>query len=207
MKKQLTEKQRSVLEFLKQHIKEYGYPPTQKEVCDEFGLASATGAKRHLQALERKGYITRDSRARSITILEDEAEINKSVEQLQATSLPLLGKTAAGCPLYSEEHAEDHIPIPTSWLVPGKEHFLLTVQGSSMEPTISDGDLIVVCNEQNARNNDIIVAVIEDELTTKRFFKSNNRISLLSDNPDYPDIIITQEIRIAGTVIGLLRQF
>ncbi|WP_039764399.1 MULTISPECIES: transcriptional repressor LexA [unclassified Caldicellulosiruptor] len=201
MKKQLTKKQEEILEFIKKRIKEKGYPPAVREICEATGLKSTSTVHGHLTRLEKKGYIRRDpSKPRAIEIVDDDFYVHRNVIQL-----PLVGKVTAGEPILAVENIEDTITLPYD-LVGTEDAFLLRVRGDSMiEAGIFDNDIIIVRRQNVAENGDIVVALIDDEATVKRFFKESNHIRLQPENKAMEPIIV-KDVKILGKVIGLIRR-
>lgn len=196
----LTERQQEILDLIKSHIEETGYPPTRAEIADILGFRSANAAEEHLKALARKGAIEMVAGAsRGIRLPE------------QSLGIPIVGRVAAGNPILAEEHIEDYCEIPQSFFHP-KADFLLTVHGMSMRDAgILDGDLLAVHKTGQARNGDIIVARIEDEVTVKRFKRERNRtlVQLLPENPDFDIIEVDlrdENFSIEGLSVGVIRR-
>lgn len=198
MREELTEKQKRILEFIIQEIQIKGYPPSIREIGQALGITSLRGVTDHLDALEKKGHIRRGLKARSIKVLSpDEDKKDKTV------LLPLLGRVAAGEPILAEENIEKHIPVNKRYSKKQDNLFLLRVKGDSMiDDQIFDGDLVVVNSQQTANNGDIIVALLDDEATVKRFYKMGNRPVLIPANPKYP--IIEKEFIIQGRVVDVI---
>ncbi|AZT90215.1 transcriptional repressor LexA [Caldicellulosiruptor changbaiensis] len=201
MKKQLTKKQEEILEFIKKRIKEKGYPPAVREICEATGLKSTSTVHGHLTRLEKKGYIRRDpSKPRAIEIVDDDFYVHRNVIQL-----PLVGKVTAGEPILAVENIEDTITLPYD-LVGTEDAFLLRVKGDSMiDAGIFDNDIIIVRRQNVAENGDIVVALIDEEATVKRFFKESDHIRLQPENKAM-DPIIVKDVKILGKVIGLIRR-
>ena len=196
----LTARQEEVLQLIKSHIDETGYPPTRAEIAQELGFRSANAAEEHLKALARKGAIEMIAGAsRGIRLPE------------QSQGIPLVGRVAAGNPILAEENIEEYCDIPQSFFKPNAD-FLLRVRGMSMKDVgILDGDLLAVHKTNQARNGQIIVARIGDEVTVKRFKRERNRhqVQLLPENPDFNVIEVDlrdQDFSIEGLSVGVLRQ-
>ena len=214
MAKELTAKQITVLNFIRKFIAEKGYGPTVREICQGVGLSSPSTVQVHLNALERKGMINRDSqKSRSITLSDSAAEeTEEAAAQAPSTgysqgtlTLPLVGNVAAGSPILAEENIEDQVILPTS-IVGDSASFMLTVHGNSMiEAGINDGDTIVVREQSTADNGDIVVALIEDGATVKRFFKEKDHIRLQPENATM-DPLIVDDCAIVGKVVALFRR-
>ncbi|WPX07650.1 transcriptional repressor LexA [Anaerocellum danielii] len=201
MKKQLTKKQEEILEFIKKRIKEKGYPPAVREICEATGLKSTSTVHGHLTRLEKKGYIRRDpSKPRAIEIVDDEFYVHRNVVQL-----PLVGKVTAGEPILAVENIEETMTLPYD-LVGTEDAFLLRVKGDSMiEAGIFDNDIIIVRRQNVAENGDIVVALIDEEATVKRFYKEHDHIRLQPENKAMEPIIV-KDVKILGKVIGLIRR-
>ncbi len=200
----LTDRQQEILDYLVEAIHTTGYPPTLRELSSHFGIASTQGIRRHIDALEKKGYLTRDSRARSIQLADDLLHGNLSD---RVAVVPLVGEVAAGQPILASENVEDQIPICSDWLGVHQEHFLLRVRGESMAEAIQPGDLVLVERQSTAQVGEVVVAMVEDEATVKRFFPEKGRVVLRSDNPAFDDIIVTENLTLLGRVSALVRKY
>lgn len=210
----LTNRQKQVLQVIREFIQERGYPPTVREAGERLGLNSSASIHAHMAALAEAGYINRDQakpRAFGISI---SAEQNKSAEyniELAArgmVSIPLVGRVTAGLPIFAQENIEETYSFPTSFLGmrDAQDLFMLNVVGDSMKNAgIFDGDFIVVKKQQQARNGDIVVALVdEEEATVKRFFKGAKKIVLMPENEAY-EPIESPNISILGKVISVFR--
>ena len=206
MRPKLTDRQQDVLDFIVEAIKAKGYPPTLREISSRFDISSTQGVRRHIDALESKGYIFREPGARSMMVASDILDLSTLGKQ-EVVLIPILGDVAAGQPIFAEEHAEDHVTVSTDWLGPRGEHFFLKVKGLSMADSILPNDLVLVEKAQVASNGEIVVALLENEATVKRFFRSGSRIELRSDNPDYDHIIPQEDFQILGRVTALMRRY
>lgn len=200
----ISDKQREILEYMKEQILAKGYPPSVREICTAVGLKSTSSVHSHLETLEKNGYIRRDpTKPRAIEIVDDSFQ---NISRREMVNIPMLGKVAAGQPLLADDNINGYFPLPVEY-VHNKQTFMLTVQGESMiNAGIFDGDLIIVEQTAVARNGDIVVALIEDSATVKTFYKERNYIRLQPEN-DSMDPIIVQDCMIMGRVIGLYRQF
>lgn len=200
-KARITAKQQEILEFVRESIMNSGYPPTVREIGEAVHLRSTSSVQSHLDALEKNGFIRRNPmRSRSIEIVDDEFGLYHG----EMVRVPLIGRVAAGEPLLAVQNIEGYFPFPADQL-PKNQLFLLRVRGESMiNMGIFDGDLILVEQNQTARNGDVVVALVEDSATVKRFYKENGYIRLQPENDDM-DPIIVPDCRILGHVIGLLR--
>lgn len=204
MKPKLTDRQQDILDFIVEEIQRRGYPPTLREISSRFDISSTQGVRRHIDALEKKGYIVRESGARSISVASDILDLS---QRHDVAEVPLLGEVAAGQPIFAEENLEDKIVVSTDWLGPRGEHFFLKVKGYSMADSILPGDLVLVEKTAVANNGEIVVALLEEEATVKRFFRSGGRVELRSDNPEYEHIIPQADFQILGRVTALMRRY
>ncbi len=197
----LTERQQQVYDFLTRYLAANGYPPTLQEIAKHLQISGNLGVLRHLKALEREGMITRNRGSSRSIALVDHIE-NGSV------LLPLVGTVRAGLPQLAMEEIEAHIAVDSS-LVKARDSFLLRVKGDSMiEAHIVEGDLAVVRPQSTAENGEIVVAMIDGEVTLKRFFHEGNRVRLQPENASLQPIIVaadTQDVTIVGKVTGLCR--
>ncbi len=192
----LTKRQKIVFDYLVEFLQEKGYPPTLSEIAAKLGL-SRVGAMKHLVALERKGYIRRSRRARDIEL----------IGLPRSRSIPILGRVPAGEPLLAVENIEGMIAIDST-IARGENVFLLRVKGDSMvKAGILDGDFVLVRPQSTVEDGEIVVVLIEDEATVKRFFREGDGIRLQPENPALAPIIIrNKDVKIIGKVIGLFRQ-
>ena len=202
-KASLTDRQRSILEFLREFLEDNGYPPTLREIGAEFGIKSPRGVQDHLAALERKGHIRREpDRSRGIEILG-----LRPPRPDYIVRLPLVGRVAAGQPVLSEENIDDWMEIDAA--LARKGNFLLRVTGDSMLGAhILDGDTLVVEAREEARNGEIVVALVDDEATVKTFYRERGAIRLQPENEDYDPIVVpagSAEVRILGRVLAVMR--
>ena len=197
----ITDKQREILEFIKQNILSKGYPPSVREICEAVRLKSTSSVHSHLETLEKNGYIRRDpTKPRTIEILDDEF----GVQRKEMVNVPILGRVAAGLPILAEENIEGYYPIPAEFL-PNKPTFMLNVHGESMiNAGILDGDQVICEEASTAENGQIVVALIDDSATVKRFYRENGQIRLQPENDRMPPIMV-DDVQILGRVIGLLR--
>lgn len=193
-----TERQQQVLDFIQSYIDNNGYPPTLREICAHLGVSGTLSAMRHLVALEKKGYLKRDSGSRGIALT---SPTNVSV------SLPVAGTVRAGALAPAIEDITGYISVDRILLHGGK--FFLRVRGDSMiNACIRDGDLVLVRPQPSADNGNIVVAMVESEATLKRFYREKDRIRLQPENPDMTAIIIPEgsgDVTIIGTVVGVYR--
>ena len=203
MEQTLTAKQEQILNCIKQSLKDKGYPPSVRELCVAVGLSSTSTVHSHLNSLEKKGYIRRDpSKPRTIEVLDEETQWMSH----HVNAVPVIGKVTAGAPILAVENIEEYFPLPKQ-LARHDETFILNVKGTSMiNAGIHDGDQIIVRKQDSAHNGDIVVALIDDEVTVKRFFKEKNYIRLQPEN-DLMEPIYCLDVCILGKVIGLIRIF
>ena len=199
--KEITERQKEVLNFISQFTENNDYPPTVREISDNFKI-SLRAVQDHITALQKKGYLTQcQKRARSIRVLTDcrEKDSKTILEKV-----PILGTVAAGKPLLSEENFDGYVNLPEPFVRPGKSYFALRVRGLSMQNAgILDGDLAVIEQANTAVDGQIIVAVIDDAITLKRYYKEANRVRLQPENPDF-QAIYCQDVRIVGTLASIV---
>lgn len=199
----LSQRQQAILEFIKNEVKEKGYPPSVREIGEAVGLASSSTVHGHLERLEKKGLIRRDpTKPRAIEILDMDSSSSFSYS---VTRVPLIGKVTAGMPITATENIEDYFPLPSHY-VGDHNVFMLSVLGDSMiEAGIHNGDLVIVRQQQTADNGDIVVAMTEDdEATVKRFYKEKDHIRLQPENSSMAPIILSN-VSILGKVIGIFR--
>jgi len=210
----LTDRQTEVLQLICQSIRDDGMPPTRAEISYMLGFSSANAAESHLRALERKGMIEiLQGASRGLMILPAAAEYVDECRIItsdsQAEALPLIGRVAAGEPILAISNIEDHYMIDPDLFSP-RADYLLRVSGMSMRDAgIIAGDLLAVHSPQEARNNQIVVARVDDEVTVKTYQRKRNRITLLPENEDFDPIEVdlkTQDFAIEGLYVGILRQ-
>ncbi len=213
----LTAKQQEILDYIVEQQSQKGYPPSVREICEAVGLRSTSTVHGYLSRLEKKGFIKRDpTKPRAIEILDraiQEASIPVpaaaaapalSNSAIETVDVPILGKVTAGEPILAVENIEDYFPIPVEY-THNSDVFMLRVRGESMiNAGILDGDLILVRSQHSAENNDIVVALLGDSVTVKRFFRENDYIRLQPEN-DFMDPILVRNCEILGKVIGLFR--
>jgi repressor LexA len=217
-KAKLTAKQSEILEYLKSSIREKGYPPSIREICSAVNLKSTSSVHAYLEALENKGYITKDSHnSRSIRILDDsflnEQQTNEDIsdefktDPSEMVMVPVVGTVAAGVPILAAEQIESYFPVPADRL-PNRQTFFLRVKGDSMvNAGILDKDLVLVEQKNSAENGDIVVALIDDSATVKTFYKESGHIRLQPQNDHMEPIIVKDNLTILGKVIGDMRFF
>lgn len=199
----ISDKQREILEYMKEEILSKGYPPSVREICSAVHLKSTSSVHAHLETLEKNGYIRRDpTKPRAIEIVDDSFNLTRR----ELVNVPILGDVAAGQPLLAIDNIMGYFPLSPEF-VNNKQTFMLYVKGESMiNAGIFNGDLLVVEQTSVARNGEIIVALIDDSATVKTFYKEKDHIRLQPEN-DAMDPIIVKDVTILGRVIGLYRQF
>ena len=203
--KAITARQREVLEFVKRYVRDHHYPPTFREISREFNI-SVKGAYDHVKALERKGYIALNNyRSRTIEVLESDSTAEPEPEHA-IVGVPVLGQVAAGKPLFVEENYDGVVPVPRQYLH-GGDYFALRVRGDSMRDAgIHDHDIALIRAQATADNGDIVVALVDDAVTLKRFYREKNRIRLKAENDSYPSIF-TRDVRVLGKLAHLIRSY
>ena len=193
---ELTRRQAEILELIRTHLEETGFPPTRAEIAVHFGFSSPNAAEEHLRALERKG---------AIEILPG---ASRGLRILQPDGLPVVGRVAAGAPILAEQHIDAHYRIDSALFKP-RAHYFLRVRGLSMrEAGILDGDLLAVHRTQDARTGQIIVARVNDEVTVKRFKRRGNQVQLLPENSDFAPIEVDlrkDRFTVEGIGVGIVR--
>jgi repressor LexA len=200
--KELTQRQKEVLSFIAGYINKHNYPPTIREIGDFFSI-SVKGAHDHVTALKRKGVLKQeDKRSRTMELVgEGRTSLNRLVE------IPLLGTVAAGVPILSEENWDGTIQINDALLKKNRKYFALKVRGDSMVGAgIIDGDTAVIEKQTIAKNGEIVVAVVDEAVTLKRFFKESKRIKLQAENANYPPIY-SQNVRLLGRLAHIIRTY
>lgn len=195
-------KQLEIYEYIKNQIKEKGYPPSVREIGAAVGLKSTSTVHGHLERLEKKGLIKRDAtKPRTIEVIEN------SANRKEIINIPIIGTITAGSPILAIENIEDIFPLPIDYVKSNKELFMLKVSGESMiEAGILDGDLSIIEKANSAQNGDIVVALIENEATLKRFFKEKDHIRLQPENKNMGPIIVP-DCQVIGKLVGIYRQY
>lgn len=197
---ELTKRQQEILRMIQSHIERTGFPPTRTDICDHFGFRSPTAADDHLRALERKG---------AIELIPGTSRGIRVLTEFDDDGLPLVGKVAAGEPIVSDGNVEEYLSIDPDLFYPHAD-YLLRVSGSSMRDIgIIDGDLLAVHATEHVRNNQIVVARVDDEVTVKRFRRRGNIVTLLPENEEFEPIRVDlrqQEFRIEGVYVGVVRR-
>ena len=204
MSLKLTTRQAEILEFIRDAVKQTSLPPTRAEICTTFGFKSPNAAEEHLRALARKGAIELSSgTARGIQLAEQVAGTLQSI-----IALPVIGRVAAGSPILAEQNVDRNVPVDPAMFNP-KADYLLKVKGLSMRDVgILDGDLLAVHSQSEARNGQIVVARLDNEVTVKRFFKKGSTVELVAENPDFEPIIVDlrrDPLAIEGLAVGIIR--
>ena len=199
--RKISAKQKEILEYIKEEILKKGYPPAVREICEAVHLSSTSSVHSHLETLEKNGYIRRDpTKPRTIEICDDSFQMMRR----EMTSIPVIGRVAAGQPILATENIEGYFPLPVEY-VPNADTFILKVKGESMiNAGIFDGDIIFVEKTNNVRNGDTIVALIDDSATVKTFYKEAGHIRLQPEN-DSMEPIIVENCEIIGKVFGVFR--
>lgn len=204
MAKGLTKRQEAILQFVLEYTQNEGYPPSIREIGKRFEIGSLRGVTVHLDALEKKGYISRANTPRSIRVIHPAYQTTNRV-----VMLPLLGSIAAGIPIAAQEDFEDLIPVPSEMVRGHDSAFLLRVRGDSM---VGDGilprDLVVIRPQHDANQGDLVAVLIGEEATVKRFHSDKGRVKLMPSNPAYEPIEIDREdAHVIGRVVGLIRDY
>ncbi len=199
--KGITDRQREVLQYIKDYVATHKFPPTIREISERFSI-SVKGAYDHVKALEKKSFIRCDNnRSRSIEVLGDSDGENELVARI-----PVLGEVAAGKPIFTEENFDGVVKVPAEFVRRGK-HFAVHVRGDSMRDAgIMDGDIAVIRQQSTANNGEIVVAMVDEAFTLKRYYREKNRVRLKSENPAYPPIY-TQNVRVLGKLAHIMRTY
>jgi repressor LexA len=199
----LTKRQQEIFDFIKKYSGKYGYPPTVRDIGKAVGLASSSTVHAHLANLEKIGLLRRDpSKPRAIELLDRAVESVRGI--VRTEGLPLLGSVAAGAPMLAEENIEDYVSVPAV-AGGGDGEYLLRIRGDSMKDAgILEGDFVVVHSQDTAQDGDIVVALLGEEATVKRFFRESDHIRLQPEN-ETMEPIRSKEVKVLGRVVGLLR--
>ena len=194
----LTARQQQVLNIIRQHIDQTGFPPTRADIAKELGFKSANAAEEHLKALARKGAI------------EMTAGTSRGIRLVEQRGIPIVGRVAAGEPVLAQEHISDYCDLPGNFFAPAADYFLEATGDSMIDIGILDGDLLAVHSTPVAQENQIVVARIDDEVTVKRLRRpAPDRIELIAENPQYSPIVVdlrSQSFAIEGISVGILRR-
>jgi repressor LexA len=206
MKNQLTDRQEEILQFIQHFVDENDFVPTIRDIASHFGMASPYGVQRHLDALEKKGYLTKQRNlSRSISLVD---RLKAAVEKQQSIEVPVIGRVAAGMPITAIENQDGSLVIDRNFLKGRTDHFALKVRGDSMiDEGIYEDDYVVVSTTSQAQHEEIIVAKLNDEVTIKRFYRKNNVVQLVPANKKYAPIPVKnlEELTIIGRVVGVMR--
>ncbi len=216
MKNKLTGRQEEILTFIQQFLDEKGYPPTLREIGKKFDIASTFGVKRHIDALVKKGFLKVEGFAsRGLTILHQNTGRESSSgfaikDEREFKEIPVIGRVAAGYPILASENIEGNIIVDPGFLRKSENNFALKVKGDSMvNAGIFEGDILIVNPQKQANNGDIIVALLDDEATVKRYEIKENKIRLIPENNFYQPIEVNEKknFSIIGKVVGVMRWF
>lgn len=206
----LTPRQEKIFEFIKNEVSKRGYPPSVREIGEAVGLRSSSTVHAHLEKLEQKGYIRRDpTKPRAIEITapghSDSSNLPANLQPAPMVTVPVLGRVTAGEPILAEQNIDDYINVPADFTKQGANQFCLRVKGDSMiEAGILDGDMVLVRQQNTAENGEIIVAMLGDEATVKRFYRLRDKVKLQPENPRY-EPIYSREVVILGKVVAVFR--
>jgi repressor LexA len=199
----LTKRQQEIFDFIRKYSARYGYPPTVRDIGKAVGLASSSTVHAHLANLEKIGLLRRDpSKPRAIELLDRAVESVRGI--VRGEGLPLVGSVAAGQPMLAEENVEEYVAVPE--IAGGEDgEYLLRIRGDSMKDAgILEGDFVVVHSQDTAQDGDVVVALLGEEATVKRFFREEDHIRLQPEN-DALEPIRSKEVKVLGRVVGLLR--
>ena len=198
----ISKKQQEILDYIKNEILNKGFPPSVREICEAVHLKSTSSVHSHLETLEKNGYIRKNAtKPRAIEIIDD----NFNLVRREITNVPLVGTVAAGQPILAVQNIESYFPLPTEY-VPNQPTFMLKIKGDSMiKAGIFDGDQVMVKQQSSASDGDIVVALVEDSATVKRFYKEDGYYRLQPENDDMEPIIVGEDLIILGKVFGVLR--
>ncbi|MBS14111.1 MAG: repressor LexA [Gemmatimonadetes bacterium] len=210
MSRELTERQQEIYDFIATTIREKGYPPTIREIMDQFEIASTNGVRTTLAALEKKGHIRRRPMlSRGIELTEQVERSVSNASSADIREVPLIGRVAAGEPILAIENVDETLSVDSSF-APAGDVFALQVEGDSMVNVgILDGDYVLARHQTTANQGEIIVAIVDGEATVKRYYVDGNGVQLVAENDDYAPILVepNQELRIAGKIVSLMRRF
>lgn len=213
----MKDRERKVLEYMKQEIRQKGYPPTVREICTALNIKSTSTVFKDIASLEKQGYLKKDpSKPRALMIVDGdspmgagESTAGQEVVPADVVEVPVVGRIAAGTPILAEQNIEDSFPVPARFVSEGT-NFMLTVRGESMiEAGIMDGDYILVEQQQTARDGEIVVAMVdgfESEATVKTFYREDDHVRLQPENSSMSPIIV-DDVKILGKVKGVFRYF
>lgn len=200
---EITQKQKEILEYIKNGVSEQGFPPTVRELCKLVKLKSTASVYNHLRVLEENGYIRRDpTKPRAIEILEENIE-----KRLDFIQVPIVGNVAAGEPILALENIENYFTVPSEY-IHNSNHFILNVKGESMiKAGILNGDYVVIESCASASNGEMVVALIDDSATVKTYYKEDGYFRLQPENDTMEPIIVMGDLKILGKVVGVFRFF
>ena len=205
MGKELTQRQQEIFEFIQDYIEMNGYPPSYREIGKRFEIASTFGVKRHIDALIKKGYLTSENNTnRTLSVIPAKEADEKVFE------IPIVGRVAAGYPILAEQNIEGTVAVDANMLKRHPDSFGLKVRGDSMiKAGIFEGDVVIVAPQKDARNGEIVVALLGEEATVKRFRKEQNAVHLLPENDEYSTIEVNnrEDFSIIGKVLGVFRWY
>ncbi len=208
MSGEITHRQRQILDIIARAVAERGYPPSVREIGEAVGLSSPSTVHSHLSALVKSGHLRRDpSKPRAIEVVDTgRAPADEALHRAPVRDVPLVGRIAAGSPILAEQDIEEIYPLPTE-LVGNDPVFMLRVRGDSMiDAGIRDGDYVVVRRQPEARDGELVAALVEgEEATVKRFQRRDGRVVLHAENPAYPPMVFSEGIEILGRVVAVLR--
>ena len=207
----MTQRQEDILRFINDFINRNGFPPSYREIGSHFDIKSTFGVKRHIDALIKKGYIQiGDKSNRSISLTDQSYSLFDRVRENSSTEIPILGRVAAGYPVFAEENIEGTLVIDSSLIKGNEKLFGLKVRGDSMiEDGIFEGDTVIVKSQNKAANNDIVIAMVDNDTTVKRYRNKNSQIELIPANKNYQPILVSgkNDFSILGKVIGIYRLY
>lgn len=209
MPRELTQRQQEIYDFIAATIRDKGYPPTIREIMDQFAIASTNGVRTTLAALEKKGHIKRRPMLSRGIELTGHVERPAPHPSADIREVPLIGRVAAGEPILAVENVDDTLAVDSSF-VSGGDVFALQVEGDSMVNVgILDGDYVLARHQTTANQGEIIVAVVDGEATVKRYYVDGNGVQLVAENDAYAPIVVEphQDFRIAGKIVSLMRRF
>ena len=205
MTEHLTEKQEAVLKFIEEYQLAYGKSPTLREMREHFGVSSDNSILKHLNALKEKGFIQKDDTPRGIALLQS---VKERLSGTGTVKLPVLGAIPAGGPVLTEEYVESWMDVGEDLADSAENHFILEVTGNSMiDAGIFEGDLVVADAKKTPRDGDIVVALVDNQNTLKRFIKKGDKVYLKAENESYEDIYPETELRVQGVVKALIRRY
>lgn len=207
----MTERQNNILNFIKDFVDTNGFPPSYREIGSHFNISSTFGVKRHLDALVKKGYLNVFTNSnRSINLTEKSEILFNTKKENNSVEIPILGKVAAGYPVLSDQNIDGTLLIDASLIKKGFKYFGLKVRGESMiDDGILEGDTVIVKEQNDAINNDIVIAMLDNDTTVKRYYKKNDRIELIPANKDFNPIIVKRknDFSILGKVVAVFRTY